>query len=125
LILGCDLTKIDKQSLSILSNEEIIAVNQDKLGISGKRIHKEGLLIWRTELWAGPLENNCVAAVLFNSGYFNRNIIAKFSNIKFNYSQGSVRDLINHKDLGVFSKKYSAKVPSHSVVMVKICPTGE
>ncbi|KAH9329379.1 hypothetical protein KI387_001487, partial [Taxus chinensis] len=60
LLIGCDVTSMNKGTSRILSNQEVIAVNQDHKGIQGRKVSKQGDL----EVWAGPLSNNRIA---FNS----------------------------------------------------------
>ncbi|KAF3956551.1 hypothetical protein CMV_018330 [Castanea mollissima] len=51
LILGCDVRNMTKETFDIISNKEVIAVNQDRLGVQGKKVRMEGDI----ENWAGPL----------------------------------------------------------------------
>jgi len=53
---------MSQETINILSNEEVIAINQDSLGIQGNRIYS----VNSNEIWAGPLANGDVAVVLFN-----------------------------------------------------------
>lgn len=68
LLIGCDLNNISKQDLEILSNEELIAINQDPLGIQGKRMKLEVTAKYEKEVWGGPLSNNRYALIFFNKG---------------------------------------------------------
>ena len=60
LLIGCDLRSIDSEALRILTNKEVIAVNQDKLGVQGSKRKSDGTL----EVWAGPLDGGAVVVVL-------------------------------------------------------------
>ncbi|KAL3635888.1 Alpha-galactosidase 1 [Castilleja foliolosa] len=64
LLIGCDVRNTTKDIMDIIANEEVIAVNQDKLGVQAKKVRMEGDL----EVWAGPLSNYRVAVVLLNRG---------------------------------------------------------
>ncbi|KAG7012859.1 hypothetical protein SDJN02_25612, partial [Cucurbita argyrosperma subsp. argyrosperma] len=57
LLIGCDIRSMDNITLKLLSNKEVIAVNQDKLGVQGKKVYKLGDL----EVWAGALSGKRVA----------------------------------------------------------------
>ncbi len=116
LLIGCDVVNIAKETLDLLGNEEIIKVNQDKLGIQGKRIAKNRDL----EVWAGNVENNEVAAVLFNRGTSQNTISLDFNLAGFKGKSAHVRDLLQKKDLGVFQEKFDAVVPGHSAIMVRL-----
>ena len=90
LLIGCDLTKIDNKSLRILTNPEVIAVNQDKMGVQGTRKKTDGT----NEVWAGPLEGGAYAVVLLNRGTAAANITASWSDFGVDPSkEADVRDL--------------------------------
>lgn len=116
LLIGCDVNNLDAATLALLSNEEIIALNQDKLGVQGKRVQKTG----NQEIWSVPLENGDIGTILFNRGTNAVNITADFFITGLRGNRGQVRDLLNRKDLGVFEDKFVAKVEGHSVVVVRV-----
>jgi alpha-galactosidase len=99
----------------ILMNKEVIAVDQDKLGKQGVRVSKQGDL----EVWAKPLADGGHAVGLFNRGEATAKVTAKWSDVGVNGSH-KVRDLWKHADLGKMADAYSADVPSHGVVIIKI-----
>ena len=77
-----------------------------------------------TEAWTKPLRDGGQALVLFNRGSKATRITAPFE--KLNLLQGSaatIRDLWKRKDLGRFTRSFSAKVPARAVVMVKLTPS--
>jgi len=97
----------------------VIAVNQDKLGREGHRVAKNGDL----EIWAKPLADGSRAVILFNRGTSDSEMSVSWEQIGYpNHLPAKVRDLWAHKDVGSFTGLFSAKVASHSVVMVKIAP---
>ena len=119
LIAGNDVRSMAPDIQEILTNPEVIAVNQDKLGREGRRIWKDGDL----EVWAKPLSDGSRAVILFNRGASESEVGIPWEQIGYpNHIPAKARDLWAHKDLGSFTGSYSAKVPSHSVVMVKITP---
>ena len=115
LLAGNDLRDVSPAILEILTNKEVIAVDQDKLGKQGVRVSKNAGL----EVWARPLADGSHAVCLFNRGDAAANVTARWSDIGV---QGShkVRDLWAHADRGKFPQEYAAEVPSHGVVMVRV-----
>ncbi|XP_050255898.1 alpha-galactosidase-like isoform X1 [Quercus robur] len=77
LLIGCDIRSMDNMTFELLSNKEVIAVNQDKLGVQGKKVKKDGDL----EVWAGPLSDNKVAIILWNRGLSKATVTAYWSDI--------------------------------------------
>ncbi|KAK9290517.1 hypothetical protein L1049_008687 [Liquidambar formosana] len=77
LLLGCDIRSMDNETFQLISNKEVIAVNQDKLGIQGKKVKKSG----DREVWCGPLSDNKVAVVLWNRGSSKATITANWNEI--------------------------------------------
>jgi alpha-galactosidase len=119
LIAGNDLRNMRPEIHDILTNKEVIAVNQDALGREGERVAKNGDL----EVWAKQLKDGSRAVILLNRGAAEQQISANWEDL--GYPSGvsaSVRDLWQHKDLGKFTGKFSAAVPSHGVVMVIVKP---
>jgi alpha-galactosidase len=103
----------------ILSNKEIVAIDQDALGQQGRRISKNG----EQEIWARPLNDGSRAVILFNRGAAGAEIAVSWQQLSYpDHLSASVRDLWAHKDLGKFTGSFSSKVPSHGVVMVKVLP---
>jgi alpha-galactosidase len=123
LLIGCDVTKMSADTQNILTNKEVIAVNQDKLGVQGKKVASTAGNGGKLDVWAGPLEGNAHAAVLFNRGSVAASITAHWTDIGLTATaKANVRDLWAHKDLGAFTGSYTATVPSHGVVMIKLTP---
>ncbi|CAF4681789.1 unnamed protein product [Rotaria sp. Silwood1] len=146
LIAGNDLRKMTKEITNILTNEEIIAINQDKLGRSGNMIRRA--LDGSYEVWAKPIyyENMSLiydinntprfsplpfhAVVLLNRLNITANITLEFNDL-FDHRLSphpptpiwtvSIRDLWLHQDLGIFVETWKAiNVPVHGVRMVTV-----
>jgi alpha-galactosidase len=117
LMAGNDLRTMSPEIRDILTNREVISLNQDKLGIQGSRIRDDG----DQEVWAKRLKDGSRAVVLFNRD-------AKTAGIKVNWQElgltggktAKVRDLWLHKDLGKFSDEFTAEVDPHGVVVLKV-----
>ncbi|KAF8398642.1 hypothetical protein HHK36_014497 [Tetracentron sinense] len=119
LLIGCDLRSMKSVTFELLSNKEVIAVNQDKLGVQGKKVKKDGDL----EVWAGPLSDNRVAVVLWNRGSSQVQITAYWSDIGLNSSAlVDARDLWAHSTQSSVQGQLSAEVPSHACKMYVLTP---
>ncbi|MFH0991185.1 MAG: hypothetical protein V1799_14350 [bacterium] len=117
LIFSGDMTRLDEFTLSLLTNDEVIEVDQDPLGKPGKRVAKEE----DQEVWVKEMEDGSKAVGLFNRSEFNVKITAYWAVLGVSGKQ-SVRDLWRQKTLGVFSGQYSSMVPRHGVVLVRLWP---
>lgn len=115
LLAGNDLSTMSAETVSILTNREVIAVDQDRAGIQGDRISVEGPM----EIWAKPLADGSKAVGLFNRNEHVLDMTLSFRDIGFN-GKVKVRDLWKHKDLGMLKGSYTAAVAGHGVVMLKL-----
>jgi alpha-galactosidase len=115
LIAGNDLSRMTPYTLAILTNREVIAVDQDPLGKQGYRVSQEGPF----EVWMKPMADGSKVVGLFNRQRTTEQMTVNFSQIGVQ-SEASIRDLWLHKDLGTFKESYSAFVPRHGVVLVRI-----
>jgi alpha-galactosidase len=119
LIAGNDLRNMRPEIHDILTNKEVIAVNQDALGREGTRVVKNGDL----EVWAKQLKEGSRAVVLLNRGASEQNMTVAWQDLGYpSHLNAAVRDLWQHKDLGKATEKFSAPVASHGVVMVTVTP---
>jgi alpha-galactosidase len=119
LIAGNDLKNMTPEIKDILTNKEVLAVDQDDLGMQGRRVSKNGDL----EVWAKQLHDGSRAVVLFNRGASGAEISASWEDLGYpSRLPAVVRDLWNKKGLGVFTGKFNALVASHGVVMLRIMP---
>ncbi|NIA30126.1 MAG: glycoside hydrolase family 27 protein [Actinobacteria bacterium] len=119
LIAGNDLCTMSPEIKKILTNKEVIAVNQDSLGVQGHKVRDDGDF----EVWSKKLRDGSRAMILFNRSKSDKEISASWKEIGFSdVTTAKVRDLWQHKDLGKFKDSFSATVPSHGVVMVKVTP---
>ena len=121
LIMGNDLTNMNQATKDILMNTEVIAVDQDPLGIQGSKVadNGNGLQVWSKKLSGSGAR----AVVLFNRTGAPANITVNWSDIGLAAGSASVRDLWARLDRGSFSNSYTANVASHGVVMLKVVGT--
>jgi alpha-galactosidase len=119
LIAGNDLRSMSAEIHDILTNKEVIAVNQDALGREGERVARNG----DSDIWAKQLKDGSRAVVLLNRGPAETHIVVTWEEIGYpDHLSANARDLWQHKDLGKFTGKFGAAVPSHGVVMLKVTP---
>jgi alpha-galactosidase len=119
LIAGNDLRNMAPEIRDILTNKEVIAVDQDALGRQARRVWKDG----DGEVWARPITGGDRAVLLFNRGAAEQEITVKWEDIGYPPRlNAALRDLWQGKELGKFTGKFSAKVASHGVVMVTVRP---
>jgi len=115
LLAGNDLRSMSSETKELLMNSEIIAVDQDAKGAQGRRVWQEGPL----EIWAKPLADGSQAVGLFNRSESPTKMTLDLKSIGVRAS-AKLRDLLDHKDLGTIQNSYSADVPTHGVVLVKV-----
>jgi alpha-galactosidase len=116
LLLGCDLTKLDPFTLSLLTNDEVIAVNQDPLGKQATVISRQG----ESGVMAKNMEDGSIAAGLFNLGDNGKQqVVLSWADLKIS-GKYIVRDLWRQKDLGTFEGEFKADVNQHGVVFVAL-----
>lgn len=121
LLLGCDLSQMDRFTLALMTNDEVLDVDQDPLGRPASRIAREG----QTEVWARPLYDGTKAAGLFNRDSEPAKVTVNWKELGIPASGRGrltlpVRDLWQQKNLGSFAESYSAMVPPHGAVLVKV-----
>jgi alpha-galactosidase len=130
LLIGCDLQQLDEFTLNLLTNDEIIAVNQDPLGKQAVRIADDK----EKQVWMKKLSDGTIVLGLFFTGSsipeeaFSWDGKPQSAKVGITWNeiglQGkqTVRDLWRQKDLGVFENGFETEVPYHGVVMVKVSP---
>ena len=117
LLLGCDMEKLDDFTLGLLSNDEVLEVDQDTLGKQAVQVGGEGDL----KVYAKLMDDGSLAVGLFNTGSTETIVTANWSDLKISGKQ-RVRDLWRQKDIGIFTDKFETNVASHGVVLVRIFP---
>jgi alpha-galactosidase len=146
LLLGNDLRNIPPEVLEIITNQEVIALNQDPLGVQGykrwsqtvqsevepTRIRSGSTDTYSNEntetieVWAGNLDGGDVAVVLLKRSVQPQQITARFEDVGIPHrSSVHVRDLWAHQDLGIYQESVSAIVNSHDVVAFRWKPMPE
>jgi len=117
LLIGCDISKLDDFTLGLLTNDEVIAVNQDLLGKQAQRVMSTDTY----QVWIKDMADGTKVLGIFN--LLDKDDVVRFywNNLKLgdNYH---VRDLWRQKDIGRFPSMYATKVAAHGVTLIKIEP---
>ncbi|KAK3128041.1 hypothetical protein QOZ80_7AG0581820 [Eleusine coracana subsp. coracana] len=123
LLIGCDVRNMTSETLEILSNKEVIQVNQDPLGVQGRRILGEGKYGCR-EVWAGPLSENRLVVALWNRCSETANFTMKLPAVGLDGSSAySVRDLWKQETLSEnVVGTFGAQVDVHDCKMYIFTP---
>jgi alpha-galactosidase len=106
---------MDQFTVDLMSNDEVLDVNQDPLGRPAGRKAKDGA----AEVWARPLWDGTLAVGLFNRGSERADVTAKWADLGLK-GRLPVRDLWQKKNLGAFEGSFAISVPKYSAVLVKI-----
>jgi alpha-galactosidase len=115
LIFSGDITRLDDFTLSLLTNDEVIDVDQDPLGKPGRRVAIDGDL----EVWVRDMEDGTKAVGLFNRGEDATTVTAKWADLGIK-GKRIVRDLWRQQDLGKYEGEFKTSVPRHGVVLVRL-----
>jgi len=115
LLAGNDLRSMSPEILAILTNREVIAVDQDKEGKQGKQVWKSG----DQEIWTRPLSGGAQVLALFNRSAQPAQIKLRWADLGIS-ARTRIRDLWLHQDIDWPSDEYSVAVPGHGVVMLRV-----
>ncbi|RYJ42076.1 glycoside hydrolase family 27 protein [Flavobacterium beibuense] len=127
LIAGNDFRKMSEETLNILTNKAMIAINQDKLGIQGFRYNENN----RLETWVKPLENGDWAVAFLNRSEEEKSIDFNWKDhsikdeefnkeTSFNTITYNVQDVWNNKKAGNTKKAYKSKIAPHDIVVLRL-----
>jgi alpha-galactosidase len=115
LLAGNDLAKMTPETVAILTNRDVIAVDQDKAGIQGDRIYAEGPI----EVWSKPLADGSKAVGIFNRQSSPLTAHVDLRKLGFTKSPNA-RDLWLGKDVGSIDLHYNPTIPGHGVLLLKV-----
>jgi alpha-galactosidase len=120
LWLSCDLALLDPNKLhpsttAMLTNDEVLAVNQDPAGHAAVQVSDRSI----AHIWSKPLADGTIAVGLFNTGDTDQRLRVTLSDLGLTGPQ-PVRDLWLHQDLGDFTTTFATDIPAHGVALVKI-----
>jgi len=119
LMAGNDIRTMTPEIRDILTNREVIAVDQDPLGRQGRKVRDDG----DVEVWARELADGSRAVALLNRGTEPKAVTVTWPEIGYTAGlSAAVRDLWAQRDVGAMRGRYAATVPAHGVVMVRLTP---
>ncbi|KAA8533984.1 hypothetical protein F0562_031501 [Nyssa sinensis] len=123
LLIGCDVRNMTAETLEIISNKEVIAVNQDLLGVQGRKVYVAGTDDC-LQVWAGPLSGHRLVVACWNRCSKAATITAGWDALGLeSCTRVSIRDLWKHKDVaGDVVASFSARVDAHDCEMYIFTP---
>jgi alpha-galactosidase len=107
------------ETRDILLNKEVIAVDQDSLGVQGTIVQASPSEL---QVWVKPLADGSRAVLLFNRAPVSSTITTDWGRVGLKTTKARVRDLWAHTDSASVESRYAATVPSHGVVMLRVWP---
>jgi alpha-galactosidase len=117
LLLGCDMEKLDNFTINLITNDEVIAVDQDELAKQAIKVSATDSL----EVYSKPLSNGSLAVGLFNRSQTKAIVKTTWDKLGIKGKQ-TIRDLWRQKYAAVADEQFVAEVAPHGVVLVKITP---
>ena len=117
LLIGCDLARMDPFTKSLLTNDEVIDINQDPLGVHAMIVWEQG----EQAIYVKHLDDGAMAVGLFNKGLAPATIGFDLKQLGLRGTQ-TVRDVWRQKDIAETRDKFSATVNPHGVVLLKLYP---
>ena len=132
ILIGCPIEQLDAFTLNLLSNDEVIEVNQDPLGKSARLVLEEQ----GVQVWLKQLEDGAYAVGIFNTADFGKTPASYFrwedeqaANYTLDFNKLKLKGLFNvrnvwtQKEVAANAKSFKATVPHHGVVLLKLTPT--
>jgi len=117
LFIGCDMDRLDPFTYSLLANDEVIEIDQDSLGKTGRPVVRTP----EYDVWSRPLANGDWAFAFFNRTWEEREISADFKKLALS-EVCSVRDVWSQKDRGAFKNRFTASIPGHAALLYRLTP---
>ena len=115
LLIGCDLEHLDAFTENLLTNDEVLDVDQDSLGVMAKAIRQTD----SEQIWSKPLADHSIAVGLFNVSEEPREMTISWKDLGLS-GKHQVRDLWRQKAVGRSTKEFKTIVPRHGVVLVRV-----
>ena len=131
MLIGCPIERLDAFTLNLLTNDEVIAINQDPLGKAARLVSETDEL----QTWLKPLENGAYALGLFNTAGYGKTPQSYFrwgdekeKSFECNFAmlglkgKWRVRDVWRQKDLGIYDGLFKTAIRYHGVIMLQLYP---
>jgi alpha-galactosidase len=116
LLAGNDLRSVPQPVLDILTDADVIAIDQDRAGTPGRRIWKAG----DQEAWIRELAGGAQALAIFNRAGKDANVTLNWSDLGMKKAPKTARDLWLHKEVRLGKTGYSGNLPGHGVVLLRL-----
>ena len=118
LLIGCDMTQLDAFTLNLLTNDEVLEVNQDPLGRAASRVHMDETY----EVWTKAMSDGSTVAGFVSRDIFPAEITVSLADIGLPGGY-RVRDLWRQKDLGAMRGVYRTELPGHACTLLRFYPS--
>lgn len=117
LLIGCDLDKLDAFTLNLLTNDEVLAIDQDIKGEAAKRVLDED----KTQVWVKTMADGSKAVGIFNMDTTYRNITIDWKKLGLDHFK-TVRNVWAQQNIGAPSAGYHSTIPPHGVLLLQVRP---
>ncbi|SEF89899.1 alpha-galactosidase [Bryocella elongata] len=115
LLAGNDLSTMSDATRAILTNREVIAIDQDEAGVQGHRAWSEGTL----EVWVKPLADGSSAVGLFNEADWTASVDVDWERLGYS-GPLNIRDVWSGTDLAAGSERLRRLIPRHGVLLLRV-----
>jgi hypothetical protein len=116
LLIGCDLSKLDDFTLNLLTNDEVLAVDQDPLGKQARQVIRTNSY----QVWMKELEDGSKAVGIFNLTEAYQPVTVKWTELGLGDNEYKVRDLWRQKDIGTAAGTFTTNVAPHGVTLISV-----
>ena len=118
LFTGTDLSALPESTISLLTNPELIEIDQDTKGVEATQVRNAG----GAQVWSRPLADGSFAVALFNTSRATKTITASLAEVGIPQAKYTVRDVINRAPVGSTTTGISGSVAAHGLSMVRVTP---
>ena len=116
LMIGCDIRKMEPDTASLLMNREVLAINQDSLGLPGGRVKRIGLC----DIWTKRLTDSGMAVSITNRGSLGEDVLLRARDIGLLDSSKLCRNVWLGQDIADFKTELPLRVEPHETLVLKI-----
>jgi alpha-galactosidase len=117
LVLGSDVRIMRRETVDLLTNKEVLAIDQDAAGLMGHRIAQTA----NTEVWAKPLADGSIAVAFINRGNTSAPAAVSWEQLGI-IGPRRVRDVWWHENLGTSNNRYAVFLTAHTSLLLRMTP---
>ncbi len=117
LLIGCPIERLDEFTLNLLTNDEVLAIDQDELGTAATLASVDG----RKQIYLKPLADGSRAIGVFNLAQERQEVSLAWAALGLE-KPGRIRDLWRQHDLPGDAEQMTVSVPRHGVVLLRTWP---